>query len=244
MNIFMGYFFALGFLYGLRHALDADHLAAVASLATRTNSARETLRMGLAWGLGHGVTLLIVCGIVLAVGAGFSGRIASGLEFLVGLMLILLGGDVIRRAIRDRIHAHAHRHHGETTHLHIHSHAAEPQHAASEHAHGHRNGLTGRALAIGLMHGLAGSAALLLLSMGAMENAMIGLGYVMLFGLGSMIGMGALSLTIALPLKRCANMVTWGYNGIHMVIGAGTIALGGFIVAETADPAISLLTGA
>lgn len=238
----MGYFFALGFLYGLRHALDADHLAAVASLATRANSARETVRMGLAWGLGHAITLLVVCGIALAVGAAFTGQIASTLEFLVGIMLILLGGDVIRRAIRDRIHAHAHRHHGEKTHLHIHSHVAEPEHAASNHAHGHRNGLAGRALAIGLMHGLAGSAALLLLSMGAMENAMIGLGYVMLFGLGSMIGMGALSLTIALPLKRCANMVTWGYNGIHMAVGIGTIALGGFIVAETSDPVVGLLT--
>lgn len=242
MNIDMGYFFALGFLFGLRHALDADHLAAVASLATRAKSARETLRMGLAWGLGHGVTLLAVCGVALAVGAGFSDRIAGALEFLVGIMLILLGGDVVRRAIRDRIHAHAHLHHGEKAHLHTHSHADEIARAQPDHAHSHRHSLTGRALAIGLMHGLAGSAALLLLSMGAMENAMMGLVYVMLFGLGSMIGMGALSLTIALPLRRCANLVTWGYNGIHLGIGVGTVALGGFIVSETATPAMALLT--
>jgi len=239
----MGYFFTLGFLYGVRHALDADHLAAVASLATRAGSARETVRLGVAWGLGHGVTLLAVCGVVLAIGAGFSGQIAGALEFLVGIMLILLGGDVIRRVIRDRIHAHAHRHPGKAAHLHIHSHANEVNHSVSEHAHGHQTGLTGRALAIGLMHGLAGSAALLLLSMGAMENAMMGLIYVLLFGLGSMIGMAALSLTIALPLKHCANMVTWGYNGIHFVIGAGTVALGGYIVSESAHPAMDLLNG-
>jgi hypothetical protein len=237
----MAYFFALGFLFGLRHALDADHLAAVASLATRAKSATDILRMGLAWGLGHGVTLFVVCGIALAIGAGFTGQIAGALECLVGVMLVLLGGDVIRRAIRDRLHAHAHRHQDQSTHLHIHSHVQDSDHAGSDHAHGHRQGLTGRAMAIGLMHGLAGSAALLLLSMGAMENAMMGMIYVALFGLGSMIGMGALSLTIALPLKRCANMVTWGYNGIHVAIGAGTIALGGFIVAETADAAMGLL---
>ncbi len=233
----MAYLFALGFLFGLRHALDADHLAAVATLATRANSVRETVRMGLAWALGHGVTLFAVCAVALALGAGFSDRLAGALEFLVGIMLILLGGDVVRRVIRERVHAHAHRHAGRDIHLHVHSHSKDHHHADSTHAHRHAPGLTGRALAVGLMHGLAGSAALLLLSMGTMESAATGLAYVALFGLGSMVGMAALSLTIALPLKRCANLVTWSYNGIHAAIGIGTIILGGVVVARTAEAA-------
>lgn len=233
----MAYFFALGFLFGLRHALDADHLAAVATLATRAKSARETLRMGLAWALGHGVTLFAVCAVALVLGAGFSDRLAGALEFLVGVMLILLGGDVVRRVIRDRVHAHVHRHAERDIHLHVHGHADGHDHAESTHAHHHAPALTRRALAVGLMHGLAGSAALLLLSMGAMESTAMALAYMALFGLGSMVGMGALSLTIALPLKRCAGLVTWGYNGIHGVIGIGTVILGGVVVAETAEAA-------
>ena len=90
------------------------------------------------------------------------------------------------------------------------------------------------------MHGLAGSAALLLISVGAMETAAYALVYVALFGLGSMLGMAALSLTIALPLRLSGGLITWGYNGVHVIVGVGTIALGGALLAESAAPAAEL----
>ena len=91
------------------------------------------------------------------------------------------------------------------------------------------------------MHGLAGSAALLLISVGAMETAAYALAYVALFGLGSILGMAALSLTIALPLRLSAGLITWSYNGVHAVVGIATTVFGGALLAETWAPAAALL---
>lgn len=232
----------IGFLFGLRHALDADHIAAVASLATRSRSSRETVRMGLAWGLGHAATLFLVCAVVLAFDMGFPERIAQIAEFLVGIMLVALGADVVRRAIRERMHVHAHRHDGDGVHLHIHSHQGDGRHQESAHAHAHPAGLPKRAIAIGLMHGLAGSAALLLLSVGAVGSITFGLLYVALFGVGSMIGMAVLSFTIALPFRTFARGASWVLNGLNLVIGTGTVVLGGMVMYDTGAAAASWLT--
>ncbi len=236
----MIYTFFIGFLFGLRHALDADHIAAVASLATRSHSPRETVRVGIAWGLGHAATLFLVCALVLALDLGFSERIAHTAEFLVGVMLVGLGIDVVRRTVRDRLHVHAHRHDG-GLHVHIHSHAGEERHETSAHAHPHSAGLPRRAIMVGLMHGLAGSAALLLLSVGAAGNVVFGLLYVALFGIGSMIGMAVLSLTMALPLRSFARGAGWALNGLNLVIGTGTVALGGVVMFKTGAAAASWL---
>ncbi len=237
----MTYVFFMGLLLGLRHALDADHIAAVAALATRARSVRETVRVGLAWGAGHAVTLFAAAGAVIAVDLEDSGRIAIAFEFAVGAMLVLLGLDVMRRVIRERVHAHAHRHARHETHVHVHSHTGAGEHGEPGHAHAHPAGLSRRAALVGVMHGLAGSAALLLISVGAMETVAYAVAYVALFGLGSILGMAALSMTIALPLRRCAGMITWGYNGIHATVGAATIALGTMVLVETAGPAAALL---
>ncbi len=238
----MIYTFFIGFLFGLRHALDADHIAAVASLATRSRGSGETVRMGIAWGLGHAATLFLVCALVLALDLGFPERIAHTAEFLVGVMLVALGVDVIRRALRDRLHVHAHRHGGGSVHVHIHSHAGEGRHETSAHAHEHRTGLPRRAVMVGLMHGLAGSAALLLLSVGAVGSVAFGLLYVALFGIGSMAGMAVLSLTMALPLRSFARGASWALNGLNLVIGTGTAVLGGMLIFETGPTAASWLT--
>ena len=97
------YILLAGFLLGLRHALDADHLAAVASLVTRSRSTGESIRTGIAWGIGHTATLSAVCGIILAFGVSFPDLIAGALEFFVGVMLVGLGGDVLRRLIKERM---------------------------------------------------------------------------------------------------------------------------------------------
>ncbi|MBT4906865.1 MAG: urease accessory protein [Rhodospirillaceae bacterium] len=236
------YILLAGFLLGLRHALDADHLAAVASLVTRSRSMGETVRTGIAWGIGHTVTLFLVSGVVIAMGVSFPDRIVGLLEFLVGVMLVLLGGDVLRRLIRERMHVHGHKHAAEKYHIHFHSHEGETDHSESHHEHQHTNGLPRRALAVGLMHGLAGSAALLLIAVIDQGSTMGALGYVLLFGLGSMIGMALLSCVIALPLMSAARAGTVSFKGLNAVIGTGTTALGGFLMYETAPGVISLLS--
>ncbi len=238
----MIYTFVLGLLFGLRHALDADHIAAVASLVTRAKSRGETVRTGLAWGLGHAATLFLVCAGVLLLDIGLPGDVALIAECAVGLMLVALGLDVLRRTFRKRIHLHGHVHGGDGFHVHMHSHAGEGAHTASPHRHGHPRGLPARALVVGLMHGLAGSAALLVIAVAEMVSVTDGLIYIALFGVGSMIGMAALSFTIALPMRRAARTLTMGFNGLNAAVGIGTAALGAFLIWQTA-PAVAGLLG-
>lgn len=233
----MLYVLGLGFLFGLRHALDADHIAAVAALATRSRSVKDTVHVGVAWGLGHGLTLFAVSIVVLVMGAGFPERVAALAEFLVGIMLVGLGLDVVRRTIRERLHVHGHGHADDGYHVHIHSHAGEDRHEDARHQHSHPAGLPRRAAVVGLMHGLAGSAALLLLTLGAFDSVLVALAYVALFGIGSTLGMAVLSFTMALPLRRAARYTTWGMNGINAIVGIGTVALGIMVMVESAPAA-------
>ena len=220
----------LGLLIGMKHALEADHIAAVASLATgaadgKSGSIRGTIKLGLAWGLGHTLTLSIFGAAVLVFKWAAAAEVAWYAELLVGLMLVVLGADVLWRLWRDRVHFHAHQH-GPTVHLHAHSHRGESEHNTSPHRHRHTRSLPARALLIGLMHGLAGSAALVLLTLNSVPNVGTGLAYMALFGLGSMIGMAVLSFVIALPLRAGAGAVGGVYNALHVAVGTATIALG------------------
>lgn len=229
----MGAVLLFGLLIGMKHAVEADHVAAVASLAARSRGIGETLRLGLAWGLGHWAALFGVGAVVLSLDTALPEQVARLLELMVGVMLLALGADVIRRVLRDRIHFHVHVHGDGTRHVHAHSHAGEGAHEGSRHEH--RHGLPLRALAVGLMHGLAGSAALLLLAASRVESLWLGLGYLALFGLGSMVGMAALSLAIALPLHRMARPLTLAHNALSAAVGALTAGLGGWTIYAAAS---------
>ena len=220
----------LGFLIGMRHALDADHLAAVAAISTKQNSIRSTMRHGAVWGLGHTITLFLFGSTVIWMDSIMPEQMAIYLEMAVGLMLIVLGLDVMRRVVRQRIHYHLHKHQHTGAHFHAHSHAGESSHEKSAHQHKHDQRFPYRTLFIGLMHGMAGSAALILLTMDTMDSLWTGMVYMLLFGVGSMIGMAIISAIIAIPLQASAKGLTWMHNGLQFTIGVLTLGLGLSIV--------------
>ena len=158
--------------------------------------------------------------------------LARPIETAVGVMLVGLGAHVLWRLWRDRVHFHKHGHGDGTVHFHAHSHAGETMpHARTAHAHEH--GFRWRTLLVGLMHGMAGSAALLVLAASQASSPAIGLGYVAIFGIGSMIGMGVLSTVIAVPLAVSARWLTWANRSLQGAVGIVTVAIGVRTIVET-----------
>ncbi len=227
-----------GLLIGMQHALEADHVAAVSSMVSREKTLRGIVRHGAFWGVGHALTLMIFAGAVVGLGLAISEQLAAFLEGIVGVMLVALGGHVIYRLIRERVHFHAHRHADGVRHLHAHSHEGERRpHESSSHDHNHESKLPVRTLLVGMMHGLAGSAALVVLAVSTISDPLMGLTYIALFGMGSVIGMAFLSAVIAVPLGFSARFLTWANRGLQGGIGVFTVALGVFIIVRSAQAA-------
>ncbi len=242
----------LGFLIGMRHTLEADHVAAVATLTARAASVRQAVPLGLLWGVGHTLALAAFGLAALLSGAAVPRDLALYLELAVGVMLIGLGADVLIRMLRRRIHFHVHRHDGGVVHFHAHGHAlvhrdeAAAEHRSHDrgpdrkhgrnhdHAHAHEQagGLRLRAFLIGIMHGMAGSAVLIVLALQAMPSVGAGLVYIALFGAGSILGMVALSAAIAWPLAHWGRSLTWLHNTAYAGAGMLTIGLGIAILFE------------
>jgi hypothetical protein len=222
----------LGFLLGMQHALEADHIAAVSSIAARRSHVGDIVKHGLTWGLGHTLTLFVFAGAALLLGHAIPESLSRPIETAVGIMLVGLGAHVLWRLWRDRVHFHTHGHGDGTVHIHAHSHAGETA-AHVRTAHAHRHGFRWRTLLVGLMHGMAGSAALLMLTVSQASTPAVGLGYVALFGIGSMIGMGALSTIIAVPLAVSARWLTWANRGLQGAVGIVTVAIGVTTIVET-----------
>jgi ABC-type nickel/cobalt efflux system permease component RcnA len=230
---------SLGFLLGMQHALEPDHIAAVSSIAALRSHVGDIVKHGLTWGLGHTLTLFVFAGAAILLGRAIPETVSQPIETAVGVMLVGLGAHVWWRLWRDRVHFHTHSHGDGMTHFHAHSHAGETvtlasasPHVRAAHSHAHR--FRWRTLLVGLMHGMAGSAALLVLTVSQAPNPVIGLGYVALFGVGSMIGMGVLSSVIAVPLAASARWLTWANRGLQMAVGAVTIAIGVHSIIENA----------
>jgi len=223
--------FTLGFLLGLRHAMDADHIAAVATLATRSRSVAQTVVQGVAWGAGHTLTLMMFGGVVLAAGAVVPARAVDLLELAVGIMLVGLGADALHRLWRDRVHFHAHRHTSGAEHFHAHSHRGEvAPHDPAHHHHAHPRGLVTRAMLVGMMHGMAGSAALILLGVEAMRSPIWAFAYIGVFGIGSILGMLLLSAAIAVPLRMSSRHLGSAHTALSALVGLATFLLGCSIV--------------
>ncbi|MDH4248251.1 MAG: urease accessory protein [Deltaproteobacteria bacterium] len=210
-----------GFLVGLKHAVEADHVAAVVSLAARFQRPGALLRVGVLWGLGHAVTLLGVGLVLLTLDGKLSDKAAHTVEAVVGGMLVLLGADLLRRMARERIHFHVHHHQDGRAHLHVHAHAGQSGHGSHNHTHAQV-----RVLIVGLVHGLSGSAALVLLAVHSLTEFYGRIFYLLLFGLGSLVGMGLLSLALSVPLGFSARHFTRFHTGLMAGVSVITILLG------------------
>ncbi len=225
----------LGLLLGMQHALEADHVAAVSSVVSRRKGLRSISWHGAVWGIGHTITLLVVAGGCILLKTRLDDKVAERLEFCVGVMLVGLGAHVLWRLWKERVHFGTHKHADGTKHLHAHSHQhdAHVHHRQSTHDHDHPETIPWRTLLVGTMHGMAGSAALVVLAASSIEDPMAGIGYVLLFGLGSVVGMAALSAVIAVPLTWTANSLTIANRVLQTTIGALTIMIGLHVIWET-----------
>jgi len=223
----------LGFVLGLRHALDADHVAAVAALSESREGLRRALVNGFSWGVGHALTLGAAGGLALALRSAIPDRLALLFEFGVGLMLILLGSAALRGSLRDRLHVHAHRH-DDVSHAHLHFHAA--RHRAGEpapHRHPHTVRFALRPFLVGGAHGLAGSAALALLVLTEVPTVLAGCLYLLVFGAGSTAGMTLMSLVLGAPLVIAQRRALWLARGLRAAAGLGSLGIGLTILWET-----------
>jgi ABC-type nickel/cobalt efflux system permease component RcnA len=212
----------IGVVLGFRHAFEPDHLAAVSTLATRHGSLKTACGLGLAWALGHTASVGVVVAAIIVAGVHLPDSIWPVADFLVGVLLVGLGGSVMYRYVRGRWHLHAHTHQGDgAAHVHLHSHAHDHSHL---HAHGRPD--VRRSLGFGLLHGLAGSAAILVVLVAAAPTRGAQVAYVVAFGLGTVLGMLTVSLTLASAIRlataRGARWASWlhlGSAGASIVVG-------------------------
>lgn len=214
----------VGFALGLRHAIEADHLAAVSTIVSEKKGLFAASVVGGLWGLGHTISLFVVGAVVLILKVQISETTEARLEAIVGVMLVILGINALRKLFTaKKVHAHSHDH-GVREHLHIHAHQDEKTESH------HR--FSPRSILIGMVHGLAGSAALMLLILPTIPSTTVALGYILIFGLGSIGGMMIMSMLIGLPLYFTANRFELLNKGIRVFAGLFSLVLGASIIYE------------
>ena len=213
----------LGFVLGLRHALDPDHVVAVSTIVTAEPNWRRSSLIGSFWGLGHATSLLTLGGIIVAFRINITELAASRLEIIVAVMLVGLGLYAIGSAHAGfRLHAHKHKHGGQE-HAHLHTHQAHTQ-PVHQHTHPLRFGL--RPFAIGLVHGVAGSGGLALLVIATAKTATAGLLYMAALAVGSMVGMSILSALLTMPLSALRARYQTLHLRFQYISGVGSVAFG------------------
>ena len=267
-------FLVLGFLLGMRHATDADHVVAIATIVSREHSMAGSVLIGAAWGVGHTITVMAVGAAIIVFGVVIPPQLGLSMDFAVGIMLVLLGVLTLTgmgRAVgAAHVHAgvpgghaldlHEHPHaHGDYVHRHPHGHGPG--------AHGHaeedtplarldRSGLGRLALyewlrpfAVGFVHGLAGSAAVALMVLSIIREPMAALGYLLLFGFGTVVGMMLITLVLSAPfaftavnlpkfnwrLRVASGLVSFVF-GVVLIYGFGFADGGLFSDAPTWEP--------
>lgn len=191
---------SLGLAIGIQHAFESDHIAAVSTQILKskltkkstTQLIRESITksslLGVIWGAGHTTTLVLIGFLVYVLAITIQDQIFSGMEFLVGIMLVFLGITTIFNKKLQFKHKHPHQHRDGTIHL------DEHDHKNSDHRHTHKSYL------IGLVHGLAGSGSLVVLTATTFDSMGMIFGFILIFGLGSMVGMALIGSLMGIPL--------------------------------------------
>jgi sulfite exporter TauE/SafE len=220
---------AFGFVLGLKHAVEADHLAAVSTIVSERKGLWVSSLVGALWGIGHTISLLVAGVVVILFHFRVGERTEQALEFAVGLMLIALGANALRKLARGGlVHLHTHRHGGrEHIHPHVHDGAPEPD----PHTH-HGLRLGPRPLLVGMVHGLAGSAALTLLVLSTISSPAVGFLYLVVFGVGSAGGMMLMSALFGLPVYLTAARFKRAHLAVRGLAGLFSLCLGLFTVYE------------
>lgn len=215
---------SFGFVLGLRHALDPDHLVAVSTIVSEHKSIARSSLVGTFWGLGHTASLLAMSVVILLLRTSIPEHTSLWLELPVALMLVVLGINTLWRTLRERgweVHTHVHSHEQGTPHSHIHLHA----HDKNIHRH-HLFRVGRRPFLVGLVHGVAGSAAITLAVVATIPSIALGLIYIAVFGIGSIGGMLLMSAMIGLPFALTARRFSILNGGIRLLAGLFSVLFG------------------
>lgn len=227
---------AIGFFLGMRHATDPDHVIAVTTIVSQQRSAKRAALIGIFWGLGHTLTIFIVGCAIILFNLVIPVRLGLAMEFSVSLMLIFLGswnlasfGRSIPTVVEEgtSVHSHPHRH-GNLVHTHPHAHA--PEHNPLEKIDQSQGSKSLyqllRPLLIGVVHGLAGSAAVALLILATIQNSTWAITYLLVFGIGTIAGMMLITMSIASAFHFVGNRFQAFGRRLALVSGVVSVAFG------------------
>ncbi|MBI2675928.1 MAG: sulfite exporter TauE/SafE family protein [Candidatus Aenigmarchaeota archaeon] len=216
---------SLGLVMGIKHSIEADHIAAVSTISRQARSMKDSLLTGALWGVGHTASILAVGLAVIFLNFTVSGTLALFLEGIVGIMLVYLGLGVLQDIRKGKIHFHAHIH-GSQKHLHLHAHEENKAH---HHSH--------KSLLIGMVHGMAGSAAVMLLLLPTISSSFQAVLFILVFGVGTIFGMSAASMMISFAFRRAeeAAKADTLLKGLHSFAGIASVLLGIVILNESAS---------
>ena len=209
---------ALGFILGIKHAFDPDHIVAVSTIIKDNRQPIKAALIGIFWGIGHTFSLLLTGLLVLLLKINIPPEISLFLEMTVGVMLVFLGfKSVFAREKSGHTHFHLH---GKSHHAHSHDHNLS-------HHHSHR-----RSFWIGIIHGLAGSGALMILVLSTIKSVSGGIYYILLFGLGSIAAMGAITVLLSLPFMFSAARFPKLKKIMNVTTGLISVVFGVIIIYE------------